>query len=178
MDDHNLFYQQTYTQRLAVRAVIINEKNELLLQKMILPKGNDRTELWSIPGGIVNKGESLVDAVKRETLEETGVLIEPKCILGLRNWYRERSYYPNDPFSHFGTDIIFGALYISGEFNPQIEEGIEIIKFFNSKELDKLDLNTLSPVIHNYERFLQDNGIPLYPPRRNISGYTWRYDIY
>lgn len=178
MDDFEQFYKQSYTQRIAVRAVVINNNDELLLQKMILPSKSGRVEIWSVPGGIVDKNESLIDAVKRETLEETGVVIDPECILGLRNWYKEKSWYPNDPYSHQGTDIIFGARYVSGDLKPQVEEGIELIQFFNKEELEELDLNTQSPVIENYVRYLQGKGIPVYPPRTDVRGYTRRYDFY
>lgn len=32
---------------------------------------------WSIPGGIVETGEKLVDAIRREVAEETGLDVEP-----------------------------------------------------------------------------------------------------
>jgi 8-oxo-dGTP diphosphatase len=50
-------------------AVVLNEKNELLLIK-----GPRRG--WEIPGGQVEEGESLTDAVIRETIEESGIEIE------------------------------------------------------------------------------------------------------
>jgi 8-oxo-dGTP diphosphatase len=36
---------------------------------------------WSLPGGIVETGETLDAAVRRETLEETGLVIEPLLIV-------------------------------------------------------------------------------------------------
>jgi 8-oxo-dGTP diphosphatase len=50
-------------------AVVLDEKNELLLIK-----GPRRG--WEIPGGQVEEGESLTDAVIRETIEESGIEIE------------------------------------------------------------------------------------------------------
>lgn len=39
--------------------------------------------LWSIPGGRVEPGEYLVQAVQREVLEETGLVIEVGDLLGI-----------------------------------------------------------------------------------------------
>jgi ADP-ribose pyrophosphatase YjhB (NUDIX family) len=39
--------------------------------------GKPLKEYWSLPGGLVETGELLEDAVRREILEETGLLVEP-----------------------------------------------------------------------------------------------------
>jgi ADP-ribose pyrophosphatase YjhB (NUDIX family) len=39
--------------------------------------GNPLKGYWSLPGGLVETGEKLEDAVRREILEETGLRIEP-----------------------------------------------------------------------------------------------------
>jgi ADP-ribose pyrophosphatase YjhB (NUDIX family) len=38
---------------------------------------------WSIPGGLVETGETLDDAVRREVLEETGLQVQPVEMLGI-----------------------------------------------------------------------------------------------
>jgi ADP-ribose pyrophosphatase YjhB (NUDIX family) len=38
---------------------------------------------WSIPGGLVETGESLDEAVRREVLEETGLRVKPVKLFGL-----------------------------------------------------------------------------------------------
>ena len=38
---------------------------------------------WSVPGGMVSVGERLEEAVRRELMEETGLVIEPLSVLGV-----------------------------------------------------------------------------------------------
>ncbi len=44
---------------------------------MVERAGNPLKGYWSLPGGLVETGETLETAVKREVLEETGLRVEP-----------------------------------------------------------------------------------------------------
>lgn len=56
-----------------VGAVIVHEGRVLLVQRGTEPaKGR-----WSIPGGLIEVGEMLTEAVVREVREETGLIVEP-----------------------------------------------------------------------------------------------------
>lgn len=58
---------------LGVGALIFDGRTILLVERAQEPlKG-----YWSLPGGIVEAGEKLEDAIRREVLEETGLRIEP-----------------------------------------------------------------------------------------------------
>ena len=48
--------------------------------------------LWSVPGGRVEKGEYLSAAVAREVLEETGVTVAVKDLLGILEVVGEPHY--------------------------------------------------------------------------------------
>lgn len=64
-----------YPQRpiLGVGALIFRDDDILLVERGKEPlKG-----LWSLPGGVVEVGETLDQAVRREILEETGLIIDP-----------------------------------------------------------------------------------------------------
>jgi 8-oxo-dGTP diphosphatase len=65
--------------QVAVGAVVIRD-NELLMVK----RGREPARgLWSIPGGRLERGEYLSDAVRREVKEETGLEVEVADLLGL-----------------------------------------------------------------------------------------------
>lgn len=58
---------------LGVGAVVFFQGRILLVRRGHEPlKGK-----WSLPGGLVEVGESLLDGVRREVLEETGLSVEP-----------------------------------------------------------------------------------------------------
>jgi ADP-ribose pyrophosphatase YjhB (NUDIX family) len=62
-----------------VGAVIVHEDRVLLVQRGREPmKGR-----WTIPGGLIEVGEMLHEAVVRETREETGLDIEPMELIEL-----------------------------------------------------------------------------------------------
>ena len=71
----------------SVTAVVIHE-GKVLLSRHTYGAGKGRL---IIPGGYLNHGEMPREALIREYLEETGVLIEPRELIGMRfnlkDWY-------------------------------------------------------------------------------------------
>ena len=64
----------------AVGALIFRDQHILLVRRKHPPFKDQ----WSLPGGVVERGETLSAAVKREVLEETGLRVEPvrlACVL-------------------------------------------------------------------------------------------------
>lgn len=69
---------------IGVGGVIFHNARVLLVKLTYGPaKG-----LWLIPGGLVDPGETLQEAIKREILEETGQMIKPLGIIGVRSMVR------------------------------------------------------------------------------------------
>lgn len=61
----------------AVSAVVADGDGRLLLQR------RTDNQLWSVPGGAVELGESVLGALRREVLEETGLEVVADRLIGL-----------------------------------------------------------------------------------------------
>jgi len=68
-------------------SVIVVKDNKVLLGKR---KGSHSAGVWSFPGGHLEFKESVEDCAKRETLEETGLLIEKFIVGPYTNDYFEK----------------------------------------------------------------------------------------
>lgn len=64
------------THVLAVSGFVTNEAGDVLLVR-VAERG------WELPGGQVERGESLLDALRREVEEESGCVIEPVRLLSI-----------------------------------------------------------------------------------------------
>jgi ADP-ribose pyrophosphatase YjhB (NUDIX family) len=57
---------------------LIFRRNDDRLEILLVERGKEPLKgLWSLPGGILEVGEKLVDGIRREVREETGLVIEP-----------------------------------------------------------------------------------------------------
>ena len=60
--------------QVAVGAIVIKDEKILLIKRHNAP----HKDLWAIPGGSVELGETLQEAAEREILEEAGLIIKAK----------------------------------------------------------------------------------------------------
>ena len=70
---------------ITVAAVIEREQKFLLVEEMV-----EGTAVFNQPAGHWEKGETLIEAASRETLEETGWEFFPKALVGIYQWKHPR----------------------------------------------------------------------------------------
>jgi 8-oxo-dGTP diphosphatase len=90
---------------------IIRKDSEILLLQRSLESGFD-PGLWELPGGKIEYGENLVEALEREVKEEVGLVI--KIGHPFKTWH-----FYKDPF--WVTGVTFRCDYISGSVNLSSE---------------------------------------------------------
>ena len=76
------------THYVGVGGVVLNARRELL----VVCERHRRTSrrYYKLPGGALQPGEHLVDAVLREVLEETGVRVQFEALVCFRHWHGYR----------------------------------------------------------------------------------------
>ena len=109
MIHHERDYQKVLGVRPSVAAVIFDRRGRILLQQR-----SDGGQ-WGLPGGSVEIGESVATAVVREVLEETGLRVKPRRIVGVySNPALQVVRYPDGNVWHYVTTC-FECTVLGGE---------------------------------------------------------------
>jgi 8-oxo-dGTP pyrophosphatase MutT (NUDIX family) len=129
---------------------------------LLVHRKRDDADDWVLPGGTPRPGESMTSCARRETLEETGLPVEPGRIA-----FVLETLGPDD--TRRTVDLVFlAALAPRGDPGPA-EEGLEAM-FVPLSSLTRL---TLRPPIAGHLRSLRVRG-----PARTAAylGNLWRPD--
>lgn len=95
--------------------------------KVLLTRRRD-FEVWCLPGGEVDDGESLAQAALREAREEVGLVVRLERLVGVHSrpqWLSTGSHV-----------VLFAASILSGELSIQPQEVLEA-RFFSRDDLPR-----------------------------------------
>ncbi len=110
----------------AVLMAVDADKRILLVKQFRLPAEKD---LWELPAGRIDPGESPVDAAKRELREETGY--------AAKTWTLLTSYWASPGYVDEKMNVFLAEDLTAGEQQPMEDERIEI-GWFEAEKLREM----------------------------------------
>jgi 8-oxo-dGTP diphosphatase len=111
---------------LAVSAAIIRDGRVLVARRARGPA----LGVWTMPGGVVEAGETLIEALKREITEETALTIEAVALAGHREVVVRDE---GERVSRHFVIMCFAARWIAGE--PKLNEELAEARWLRPAEL-------------------------------------------
>lgn len=127
MADDRLYPQRPF---LAVSAAIIRDGKVLVVRRARKPA----VSLYTLPGGVVEAGETLAEAITREVREETALAIEPVALAGHREVIVRDAVGRAE--RHF-VILSFAARWLTGE--PVLNEELDDFRWLAPAELATLE---------------------------------------
>ena len=119
--------------------VVVLRNDEVLL----VQRGKDPNKgQWSIPGGKQLLGETVMEAVHRELLEETGVIIEQPTLLDVVDIIVPDGI--GKILYHY-TLVDYQAKWLSGECRSG--DDADAVKWFTFEELNSLGLLEITRIV-------------------------------
>ena len=117
-----------------VRVAVTGEQGRVLLVRHHYE--DEGKDIWMLPGGTIEDGETSKDAAIREVLEETGLIIKVGRLL----WHIEESSERGQRFVNFFESSVIGGKPELGE-DPELGESqvLADIRFFTREEIGNLE---------------------------------------
>jgi ADP-ribose pyrophosphatase YjhB (NUDIX family) len=113
--------------RIAVNAIIFDGRERVLLaRRRDIP-------IWGLPGGLVETGETVTEAVEREVLEEVRVTVRTVRLVGV---YSHANVVPVRPAKGPTVVLAFRCRIVSGR--PQSSDEVAEVGFFAQSDLPSM----------------------------------------
>lgn len=139
------------THIIATAGIVVNEKDEVLMVKT-------HNYDWVFPGGQVEVGENVIDALKREIMEEAGVDIEVGEVFCIASNTKKYSGY--NGVKEIPTKIMLDFICkAKGGVPRPSEENSESMYVPKDRVLDMIKAPA---IIERYKAFLEYVGRPTY----------------
>lgn len=124
-----------------VAAVIERENRFLMVEEIVEGK-----RVYNQPAGHLDPDESLLEAVVRETREETAWRFEPEALVGIYLWKKENNDDVGDPDATFLRFAFCGSCSDFDE-SLSLDEDIEAAVWMSREELLERSEQLRSPLV-------------------------------
>jgi 8-oxo-dGTP diphosphatase len=139
--------------------VILERESKIL---MVRRKKDPYKDHLALPGGFVNEGETVEDAMKREATEETSLEIHPIDILGV---YSDPK---RDPRKHIVT-VVFVGIIVSGDLRAN--DDAASIEWIQLDSIDQLQQQKMlafdhAQILRDYRQWKSTGGGTFWSTKR------------
>lgn len=118
------------TRRVAVRAIIFKD-GKLLCQQLTAGKTGEARDYWCTPGGGLDIGESLLDGLHREMIEETGIAPKIGKLLFVQQFSEDGEKEQMEFFFHVENPEDYHTIDLAATSHGLLE--IEHVEFIDPK---------------------------------------------
>jgi 8-oxo-dGTP pyrophosphatase MutT (NUDIX family) len=144
----------------SVTGIVYGNQGEILL---VHQRDGD---IWSTPGGAIEPDESPVDAVVRETWEETGLLVNPSALIGVFGGPNFVVRYANGDETQY-VMTVFECEHLSGQLTDSTDE-VSACRFVSEVEFQSLPVSPwmreVLPACYSRPRKPIIGDVRWYPP--------------
>ena len=126
-------YIKTLRQKVGHEPIILNFAGGILVNEILLQKRSD-FNAWGLPGGALEFGESAQEACVREFLEETGLKVRMKSLLGVSTNFIQ--HYPNQDVAQAVT--IEFVVELVEKVSEKISSETLDLRYFSKDKLPKI----------------------------------------
>lgn len=98
------------------KCIVVDDKGRILALKRSETKetkDSNRSGCWDLPGGTYERGEDVIDSLKREVMEEVGLtIIDPKPVY-LANGL-------NNANEFMSSEVVFAVTHVATEWSGEV----------------------------------------------------------
>jgi len=111
--------------QVGVKALVQNENNQFLFMRRSVTFGDEKEPHWDIPGGRIDADEPLMDALRREIMEETGLQFSDTPVL----------LTAQDIFAaHADLHVVRLTYLIKGTGEPKLSDEHQEVRWMTAEE--------------------------------------------
>ena len=116
------------TRRVAVRGILFKD-GKLLSQRLTAGDGGVTRDYWCTPGGGLDLGESLIDGLHREMIEETGIAPKIGKLLFVQQFSEDDKKEQMEFFFHIENPEEYHTIDLASTSHGELE--IEHVEFID-----------------------------------------------
>jgi len=147
---------KTWHKHYGIYGLAQNSVGQLLVVKKILGPYRNR---YDLPGGSLNKDESLKDCLRREFIEETGFSVRLTNCCGVHDFLLNTPYNGCEYTQHLAIFYFVELEQLLARVNAVITDANQIVELNDSEsahwiKLDEITPNNSSPLLYRAKEIL------------------------